>query len=47
MKRLEQKVALVTGRATGLGQLWPERLAQEGATAIINGRLSGGFPLSR
>jgi NAD(P)-dependent dehydrogenase (short-subunit alcohol dehydrogenase family) len=35
MKRLEGRVAVVTGAASGIGRVTAERLAAEGATAVV------------
>jgi NAD(P)-dependent dehydrogenase (short-subunit alcohol dehydrogenase family) len=37
MKRLEGKVAIVTGGATGIGEAICKRFAQEGASIIVAG----------
>lgn len=40
-KRLEGKIAFVTGGGTGIGAATAERFAQEGATVVICGRRQG------
>ncbi len=37
MKRLQDKVAIVTGGATGIGEAISKKFAQEGALVIVNG----------
>ena len=36
MNRLEGRVALVTGAASGIGRVTAERLAGEGAVAVVS-----------
>ena len=35
MKRLQERVALITGAASGIGRVTAERLADEGATVAV------------
>ena len=42
MKRLENKVVIVTGAARGLGKAYALRLAAEGAKAVVADILDGG-----
>jgi NAD(P)-dependent dehydrogenase (short-subunit alcohol dehydrogenase family) len=35
MKRLQERVALITGAASGIGRVTAERLADEGAVVVV------------
>jgi NAD(P)-dependent dehydrogenase (short-subunit alcohol dehydrogenase family) len=37
MKRLDNKVAIITGNSTGIGKAIAHKFAQEGAAVIVNG----------
>jgi NAD(P)-dependent dehydrogenase (short-subunit alcohol dehydrogenase family) len=37
MERLKNKVAIVTGGATGIGEAISKKFAKEGALVIVNG----------
>ena len=39
--QLQDKLALVTGSTAGIGYAIAERLALEGASAVVNGRSQG------
>src|SRR5262249_20714884 len=42
MTRLDGRVAVITGAASGIGRAWAERFAAEGASVLIADLASGG-----